>query len=147
MARRGESHAVGGLSGSATRCLLLLRPRQSPRASPFNPGTWAQHHRGCTRIYARQCLNPFKDEEGWSQAPEEGLMPRASETHCPSGTLLPSLTSVSLTPCLLASLHLLFGLLSWPPFQPPPYHYGLAPWQGFCLTRNCVTAGSFGWAP
>lgn len=62
--------------------------------SLLNPCTWAQPQRGCTRICARQCLRPFKHEEGWSQAPEERLMPQASETHCPSGILLVPLTSV-----------------------------------------------------
>lgn len=74
--------------------MLLLSPDSllSVTVQPWHTDTTSST--GCTRIFARQCLSPFKDEEGWSQAPEELPMPRTSETHCPSGTSLASLTSV-----------------------------------------------------
>lgn len=51
-----------------------------------------------TRMCPRQCLNPFKDEEGWSQIQWTGCCPAPPPLHCethrPSGALLTSLTSV-----------------------------------------------------
>lgn len=107
---------------------------------------------GVTRMCPRQCLNPFKDEEGWRQicrgnAAQHPLPCTVSPIALPAPCWPPLL--VSLTPRLLAHPHLLFGLPSWPPLQRVAWLLSASQLFGRAAgwPDTCVTVGSVGRAP
>lgn len=93
----GGNTASGGGSGTAH----ILPPALVITSSLLRVADQCWHMcgivEGATRMCSRQCLNPLKDEEGWSQIPWGDCCPDpllCTESHCPSGTLLTSHTGV-----------------------------------------------------